>query len=126
MTENEIAKIVFECALKVHKTLGPGLLEKAYEMCLVYELRKTGLEIECQKAIPLFYEGIDIGTAYRADIMIENKFVVELKSVERIHGIHLAQTLTYLRLADCKLGLLINFNVELLKHGVKRVINGEL
>lgn len=126
MMENEIAKVVYESALKVHRSIGPGLLENAYETCLLYELAKTGLTIEAQKPIPLYYDNLNMGVGYRADIMIENKFIVELKSVEAIHGVHLAQTLTYLRLANCKLGLLINFNVELLKYGVRRVINGTL
>jgi len=125
-TENEIAKIVFDCALKVHKQLGPGLLESAYEECLFYELKKTGLKVEKQKELPLVYEEVKLGAGYRIDIMIENKFIVEIKSVESLHDVHLAQVLTYLKLSDCKLGMLINFNVTLIKNGIKRVINGDL
>jgi GxxExxY protein len=126
MTENEIATIVFESALKLHQALGPGLLESAYEECLFYELSKYGLKIERQVALPLIYENVKLDVGYRVDIMIEGKFIVEIKSVEAINDIHLAQILTYLRLSNCRLGMLINFNVSLLKHGVKRVINGKL
>lgn len=126
MDENEISKIVFESALKVHKILGPGLLESAYEECLFQELKKFDLNIEKQKALPLIYEEVKLDVGYRIDIIIENKFIVEVKSVESLNDVHLAQPLTYLRLSNCKLGLLINFNVSLLKNGVKRVINGTL
>ncbi len=126
MTENEISKVVFECALKVHKTLGPGLLESAYEECMFYELKKSGLRVEKQKALPLVYEEGKLDVGYRIDIIIEDKFIVEIKSVEALNDVHLAQLLTYLRLSDCKLGLLINFNVKLLKDGVRRVVNGVL
>jgi GxxExxY protein len=126
MTENEISKIVFESALKVHKNLGPGLLESAYEECLFYELKKSNLIVEKQKALPLIYEEVKLDVGYRIDIIVENKFIIEVKSVETLNEVHLAQVLTYLRLSDCKLGLLINFNVKLLKEGVRRVINGSL
>ncbi|NMH25881.1 GxxExxY protein [Flavobacterium solisilvae] len=126
MTEDEISKIVFEAALKVHKTLGPGLLESAYEECLFYELKKYDLVVEKQKPLPLIYEEVKLDIGYRLDIIIENKFIVEIKSVEALNDVHLAQLLTYLKLSDCKLGLLINFNVKLLKEGVRRVINGNL
>jgi GxxExxY protein len=126
MTENEISKIVFESALKVHKVLGPGLLESAYEECLFYELKKSNLKVEKQKALPLIYEEVKLDVGYRIDLLIENKFIVEVKSVEALNDVHLAQLLTYLRLSDCRLGLLINFNVKLLKEGVRRVINGAL
>ena len=126
MTENEIASIVFESALKVHKRLGPGLLESAYEECMFYELKKTNLKVEKQKALPLIYDEVRLDVGYRLDLIIEEKFIVEIKSVESLNDIHLAQILTYLRLSNCKLGLLINFNVILLKNGVKRVINGTL
>jgi GxxExxY protein len=101
-------------------------LESAYEECLFYELKKVGLKIEKQKALPLIYEEVKLDVGYRIDIIIENKFIVEVKSVESLNDVHLAQLLTYLRLSNCKLGLLINFNVSLLKNGVKRVINGIL
>jgi GxxExxY protein len=126
MTENEISKIVFECALKVHKNLGPGLLESAYEECLFYELKKSNLFVEKQKALPLIYEEVKLDVGYRIDLIVENKFIIEVKSVETLNEVHLAQVLTYLRLSNCKLGLLINFNVKLLKDGVRRIINGEL
>ena len=126
MNENDISKIVFESALKVHQILGPGLLESAYEECLFYELKKHNLIVEKQKQLPLVYEEVKLDVGYRIDIIVENKFIVEIKSVEALNDVHLAQLLTYLRLSNCKLGLLINFNVNLLKNGVKRVINGTL
>ena len=126
MDENEISKIVFESALKIHKVLGPGLLESAYEECLFYELKKYDFKVEKQKQLPLIYEEVRLDVGYRIDIIIEDKFIVEIKSVEALTDVHLAQLLTYLRLSNCKLGLLINFNVSLLKNGVRRVINGTL
>ena len=126
MTENEIAKIVFESALKVHRSLGPGLLESAYEECLFYELRKLNLSVEKQKALPLIYEEVKLDVGYRIDLIVENKFIIEIKSVVALNEVHLAQLLTYLKLSNCKLGLLINFNVKLLKEGVRRVVNGTL
>ncbi len=126
MDENEISKIVFESALKIHKVLGPGLLESAYEECLFYELKKYDLKVEKQKQLPLVYEEVRLDVGYRIDISIEDKFIVEIKSVEALTDVHLAQLLTYLKLSNCKLGLLINFNVSLLKNGVRRVINGTL
>lgn len=126
MSENDISKIVFESALKVHQTLGPGLLESAYEECLFYELKKYDIKVEKQKQLPLIYEEVKQDVGYRIDIIVEDKFIVEVKSVEALNDVHLAQLLTYLKLSNCKLGLLINFNVNLLKNGVKRVINGTL
>ncbi|BAU54986.1 GxxExxY protein [Mucilaginibacter gotjawali] len=126
MTENEISRIVFDCALKVHQHLGPGLLESTYQECLFYELNKTGLKIEKQKPLPLIYEEIRLDVGYRIDIIIENKFIIEIKSVDALNDVHMAQILTYLKLSDCKLGFLINFNVLLIKNGIKRVINGTL
>jgi GxxExxY protein len=126
MTENLLAKTVFDLGLKVHKALGPGLLESAYEECLYYELLKGGFKVEKQKALPLVYETIRMEVGYRVDMMIEDKLIVEIKSVDGLNDIHLAQVLTYLKLSNCKLGLLINFNVSLFKNGVKRVINGTL
>ncbi|MCX2678799.1 GxxExxY protein [Galbibacter sp. EGI 63066] len=123
MTENELSKIVFDCALKVHKTLGPGLLESAYEECLFYELKKAGLKVEKQKPLPLVYEDVKLEVGYRLDILVENKLILEIKAVEALNDVHLAQVLTYLKLTDCKLGLLINFNVALIKNGIKRVAN---
>jgi GxxExxY protein len=124
MTENEIAKTIFESGLKVHRNLGAGLLESSYEECLFYELQKIGLKIEKQKALPLIYETVKLDAGYRIDLLVENKVVVEIKSVESLNDLHLAQILTYLKLSGCKLGLLINFNTVLFKNGVKRVVNG--
>jgi len=126
MTENELSKIVFEKGLKVHRNLGPGLLESAYEECLFYELTKAGLKVEKQKALPLVYEEVKLDAGYRIDLFVENKLVIEIKSVESLNDLHLAQILTYLKLSNCKLGLLINFNSVLFKNGVRRVINGTL
>ena len=123
MSENELSRIVFNCALKVHQTLGPGLLESAYEECLFYELRKIGLSIEKQKALPLIYEEVKLDVGYRLDILVENKLILEIKSVDCLNEVHFAQLLTYLKLTNCKLGLLINFNVSLIKNGIKRVAN---
>ncbi|MFN5628035.1 MAG: GxxExxY protein [Bacteroidota bacterium] len=126
MTENELANLVFEAGLKVHKALGPGLLESAYQECLFYEIKKIGLNVEKQKALPLLYEEVNLEVGYRIDLFIEGKLVIEIKSVEALNDLHLAQILTYLKLSKCKLGLLINFNSVLFKNGVKRVINGIL
>lgn len=123
MTENELSRMVFNAALKVHQNLGPGLLESAYEECLFYELKKTGLFVEKQKPLPLIYEEVRLDIGYRLDIIVENKLIIEVKSVEALNDVHFAQLLTYLKLTDCKLGLLINFNVALIKNGIKRVVN---
>ena len=123
MSENELSRIVFSCALKVHQNLGPGLLESAYEECLFYELKKVGLEIEKQKALPLIYEEVKLDIGYRLDIIVENKLILEIKSVDTLNEVHFAQLLTYLKLTNCKLGLLINFNVVLIKNGIRRIVN---
>jgi GxxExxY protein len=123
MTENEITEVIIGCAIKVHKSLGPGLLESAYEECMDYELRKTALEIERQKSLPLVYEEVKLECGYRLDFMANKKVVIEIKSIEALNDIHLAQILTYLRLSGCKVGLLINFNVLKLTNGLKRVVN---
>jgi GxxExxY protein len=123
MTENELSKIVFDAGLKVHKALGPGLLESAYEECLFYELQKQGISVEKQKALPLIYEEVKLDAGYRIDLLVEKKLIIEIKSVEALNDLHLAQILTYLKLSNCKLGLLINFNTVLFKNGVKRVVN---
>jgi len=123
MTENEISKVIFDCSLKVHKALGPGLLESSYEECLYYELKKSGLEVVKQKPLPLIYDEVKLEIGYRVDIIVENKVIIEIKSVEALNDIHLAQILTYLKLSDCRLGMLINFNVTLIKNGIKRVVN---
>jgi GxxExxY protein len=126
MTENELSKVVFNCALKVHQALGPGLLESAYEECLFYELKKIGLDVQKQKALPLVYEEVKLDVGYRIDIILENKLIIEVKSVEALNDVHFAQLLTYLKLTNCKLGLLINFNVTLIKNGIKRIVNNLL
>jgi len=126
MNENEVSKVIFDAGLKVHRQLGAGLLESAYEECLYYELQKSGLLIQKQKPMPLIYDDIKLDIGYRIDLLIERKVVVEIKSVESLHEIHIAQVLTYLKLSNCKLGLLINFNSVLFKNGVKRLINGTI
>ncbi len=126
MSENEIAKIVFNAGLKVHKVLGPGLLESAYEACLDYELRKQNLNVDRQIILPLIYEDLKLDSGFRIDLKIENKLIVELKSVEELSDLHRAQIITYLKLSGIKLGLLINFNTVLFKDGIKRIINGTL
>ena len=123
MTENEITEVVIGCAIKVHRSLGPGLLESAYEECMDYEMRKTILEIERQKPLPLIYEEVKLDCGYRLDFMANKKVIIEIKSIEALTYIHLAQILTYLRLSGCKVGLLINFNVLKLTNGLKRVVN---
>ena len=123
MTENEVSKIAVDCMFKVHKNLGPGLLESAYEECLFYELSKTDLFIERQKPLPLFYETIRMEIGYRLDFLIDNKVVIEVKAVEALNDVHKAQVITYLKLSGCKLGLLVNFNVVLIKDGIKRIVN---
>lgn len=125
MHENEISQIVFDAGLKVHRNLGPGLLESAYEECLFYELLKSGLFIEKQKPMPLIYEEVKLDVGYRLDFLVERKVVIEIKSVEVLNDVHLAQVLTYLKLAKCKLGLLINFNSNLFKNGYRRILNGD-
>jgi GxxExxY protein len=124
MTENELAKIVVDSCLKIHKTLGPGLLESVYEEALIYELKKLGVPAEQQAGIPVTYEDVKMDIGFRADVLVENKLIVELKSIESILPIHKKKLLTYLRLANMKLGLLVNFNVDLIKDGVFRIANG--
>jgi GxxExxY protein len=117
-----IFKQVLDCAYKVHTALGPGLLESAYEECLLYEIEEAGLIVYKQQALPLIYREIKLDIGYRVDLLVENQIVVEIKSVDSLADIHLAQILTYLKLSGCKLGLLVNFNVKHLKNGIKRVI----
>ncbi len=126
MTENDIAHKVIGISLEVHRALGPGLLESAYKECLAYKLIQSGLFIEKEKPMPLVFEEVNLECGYRIDILVEKKVVIELKSVDALNDVHLAQTLTYMKLGGFKLGLLINFNVDLLKNGIKRVINGRL
>ena len=126
MKENEISKVVLDCAFKVHSQLGPGLLESAYQECLYYEISKSGLNVLKEVPLPLVYEEVQLEVGYRIDLLIENKFIVEIKSVESLTDVHLAQVLTYLKLSKIKLGFLLNFNVARLKSGIKRIINGQL
>ena len=123
MTENEIANRVIGLAINVHRSLGPGLLESAYKECLGYESVQSGLFVENEKPMPLVYKEVNLNCGYRMDLLVEHKLVIEIKSVDAIRDIHLAQTLTCLKLGDYKLDLLINFNVALLKNGIKRVVN---
>ena len=123
MTENEISSIVIKCGIDVHKALGPGLLESAYQECLYYKLKKEGLKVEKEKPMPLVFEEVRLECGYRIDLLVEDKVVIELKSVEVLNDVHVAQTLTYMKLGGYKLGLLINFNVPLLKYGVRRVVD---
>jgi len=116
-----IFKKVLDCSFKVHSALGPGLLENAYEECLFYELKTSGLFIEKQKALPLIYMDVKLETGYRIDLFVEKQIIVEIKAIEAFTDVHFAQILTYLRLSKCSLGLLINFNVRHLKDGIKRM-----
>ena len=126
MTENEIATKIIGASIEVHKQLGPGLLESTYESCLIYELKELGLEVKHQLALPVVYKGVKLDAGYRIDMLVENKVIIEIKSVEALADIHTAQLLTYLKLKDLKLGLLINFNEVLLKNGIRMILNGFL
>lgn len=119
----ELTGEIIGCAMRVHTVLGAGLLESAYEACLYYELNKTGLKVAKQVPLPLVYEDVKLECGYRIDLIVENKVIVEIKSVESLNPIHSVQLLTYLKLSNCKLGLLLNFNVLQLKDGIKRVVN---
>lgn len=121
--ENEISKKIIGACIKVHKNLGPGLLESAYEECLFFELKKLGLQVDKQVALPIVYEEVKLEAGYRIDLLVERKVIIELKSVDALNDVHMAQILTYLKLSNCKLGLLINFNVLRLIDGLKRVAN---
>jgi GxxExxY protein len=123
MTENELSKVILDCAFKVHSILGPGLLESVYEAALAFELENEGLSIERQKGIPVVYSEVKLELGFRADIIVENKVIIEIKSVESLADVHFKQLLSYLRLTNLKLGLLLNFNESLLKNGLKRVVN---
>ncbi len=126
MTENELATIAVDIAFKIHTALGPGLLESVYESAFAYELEKRGIKYTRQQDIPARYEDIVLDVGFRADIIMENKLLIELKSIEHIDKVHHKVVLTYLRLSDLKLGLLINFGVNLIKDGIHRKINGQL
>lgn len=123
MELNEITEAIIGAAIKVHSALGPGLLESTYEVCLVHELRKRGLTVEKQVPVAVVYDSIILDAGYRIDMLVEDQVIVELKSVERIHPIHEAQVISYLKLSSKKIGLLINFNVRLLRDGIKRLAN---
>ena len=126
MTENEISNKIIGCALEVDQALGPSLLESAYQECLFYKLQKEKLRVEKEKKMPLIFEDVELECGYRIDLLVNNKVVIGLKSLEALNDVHLAQNLTYLRLGDYKLRLLINFNVARLTKGIRRVINGNL
>jgi GxxExxY protein len=124
MTENAIAKEIVDAAFRIHTALGPGLLESVYDTVLAFELGRRGLPVTRQQPIPVVYENIHIDTGFRADLIVEDKVIVEVKSVELLAPVHKKQLLTYLRLADKRLGLLINFHVPLIKDGITRIVNG--
>ncbi|HFK5571070.1 GxxExxY protein [Elizabethkingia meningoseptica] len=126
MNENELSRIVFDLGLKIHKKLGAGLFESVYEECLFYEINNYGLQVERQKYLPIIYENLLIEKAFKIDLMVENKLILEIKAVDFLNDIHRAQVLTYLKMTGCKLGLLLNFRTDVFKDGIKRVINGIL
>ena len=123
MTENELSQIILGKAIEVHRMLGPGLLESAYQECLYYELQHAGLKVKKEKSLPIVYKEIKLDHGYRIDLLVENKVVIEIKTVEALTEVHTAQILTYLKLGNYKLGLLINFNTKLLKEGMRRYVN---
>ena len=123
MSNNELSKIILDCAFTVHSELGPGLLESVYQKCLTYELRKANLKVVEEKPVPLFYKGIKMSCAYRLDLWIEDKFLVEIKAVKSFDQIHIAQVISYLKLTETRVALLLNFNTKSLKNGIKRIIN---
>lgn len=123
MSENEISSKIIGAAINVHKELGPGLLESTYETCLAYELKELGLRVDRQLALPVIYKDVKLEAGYRIDLLVENKVIIEIKSVDALVDIHTAQILTYLKLKDLKLGLLINFNTVKVVDGLKRIVN---
>ena len=123
MNENELSKKIIGNAIDIHQSLGPGLLESAYKECLFYNLKQEGLFVEKEKPMPLVYREVKLECGYRIDILVERKVVIEIKSVEALNEVHFAQTLTYMKLGGYKLGLLINFNVSLLKDGIRRIVD---
>ena len=123
MDLNKISGLIIDSAIKVHTTLGPGLLESAYEACLKHELSNRNLKVIAQLNLPVFYDGVTIDAGYRLDLLVEDSVIIEIKAVEQLKSIHEAQLITYLKLSDKKLGLLINFNVTRLKYGIKRLVN---
>lgn len=123
LIENELSKKIIGCAIEVHRQLGPGLLESAYQECLYYELIQAGLNVQREKPMPIVYKEVKLNHGYRIDLLVEGKVVVEIKTIDAFNDVHTAQVLTYLRLGNYKLGLLLNFQVTVLKNGIKRVIN---
>ena len=123
MEDNRLTEQIIGCAIKVHRSLGPGLLESAYQECLLFELKKAGLYVEKEKPLPLVYEEVKLDCGYRIDLLVEKQVVIEIKSVEALNDVHTAQVLTYLKLSNCRIGLLINFNVAQLTKGIKRLYN---
>lgn len=123
MNENEIGNLVIEAAIRVHRSLGPGLLESAYEACLVHALKSVGLDVASQIEMPVHFEGVNINVGYRLDILVNQKVVIELKSVEMLRPVHTAQLLSYLKLGGYRLGYLLNFNVPVMREGIKRLVN---
>ena len=122
MNNNEITEKIIGCAIEVHRQLGPGLLESAYQECLIYELKQIGLQIKKELALPIIYKDIKLDHGYRIDILVEDKVVLELKTVDTLIDVHTAQILTYMKLGNYKLGLLLNFNVKMMKNGIKRFV----
>ena len=123
MNENELSNIIIGCAIEVHKQLGPGLLESAYQECLYYELINAGLSVQKETPMPIIYKEVKLDHGYRIDLLVENKVVIEIKTVEVLNDVHTAQVLTYLKLGNYKLGIILNFYVSVLKNGIKRIIN---
>ncbi len=123
MIENEISKKIIGCAIEVHRQLGPGLLESAYQECLLYELKQAGLKVQKEIPMPIVYKEVTLDHGYRIDLLVEERVVIELKTVEVLNDVHTAQVLTYLKLGDYRLGLLLNLHVSVLKNGIKRLIN---
>jgi len=123
MDIEEVARTIVDAAVKVHRALGPGLLESAYQKCLAYELNKRNLHVDCEVTLPVHYDGIEIDVGYRADMIVENCILVENKTADQLAPIHEAQLLTYLKLGDYRLGFLLNWNSTLIKHGIKRIVN---
>ena len=124
MLDNDLTQLVIQEAMKIHNNLGPGLLESVYESCLAYKLNEIGLFVERQKPIPVIFEGQKMDCGFRADLIINNRIIIEVKAIEALADIHKAQVLTYLKITNLRIGLLMNFNVNLLKDGLKRIING--
>lgn len=122
MEINEVSRSIIACGIALHRALGPGLLESVYKECLYYEISRLGLSVEKEKPLPLIYHDVHLECGYRVDLFVEGSVIVEIKALETIHPVHVAQVLTYLKLSGCTLGLLLNFNVPYLKDGIRRVI----